>query len=150
MKLNADKIAGILREKGYKMTPQRRVLLQIIASHHDHLSPDELYDKARRRYAPIGRVTVYRTLELLDKLNLVCHVHSAEGCHDYMMRGPIEHHHHVVCSTCGNAIDFTYCDLSALEQELATKTGYQIQGHLLELYGICGKCKDKKEIKDTN
>ena len=140
MKLTANKIAGILKEHGYKLTPQRRALLKVIASHHDHLSPDEIYDIARQEYPQIGRVTVYRTLELLSKLNLVCRVHAADGCRNYMMRRPTGHHHHLVCSGCGCAADFTGCDLSQLDKEISEKTGFSIHSHLLELYGHCRDC----------
>jgi Fur family transcriptional regulator, ferric uptake regulator len=146
MRLTANKIAGILREHGYKLTPQRHALLKVIASQHDHLSPDAIFEKTRHEYPGIGRVTIYRTLELLNKLNLVCRVHSIEGCHDYMMRRPMEHHHHLVCSVCGRAIDFTECDLIDLEQKISEKTGFQIQGHLLELYGQCDSCQAINKI----
>jgi Fur family ferric uptake transcriptional regulator len=141
MKLTATRIAGILRDNGYKLTPQRHALLKVIAAQRDHLSPDKLYEKAQTEYPGIGRVTVYRTLELLDRLNLVCHVHSAVGCHDYMMRGPVEHHHHLICSGCGRAIDFINCDLKDLERQLSVETGFEIRGHLLELYGVCSRCQ---------
>jgi Fur family ferric uptake transcriptional regulator len=141
MKLTANKIAGILREHGYKLTPQRHALLRVIASHHDHLSPEEIYKIARQEYPDIGRVTIYRTLELLNKLNLVCRVHSPDGCRSYMMRRPTEHHHHLVCSGCGRAVDFTDCDLSKLEKALADKTGFTVEGHLLEFYGRCQDCQ---------
>lgn len=142
MKLTANKIAGILRENGYKLTPQRHALLKVIASQHDHLSPDEIYAKTLEQYPGIGRVTIYRTLELLNKLNLVCQVHSPDGSRHYIMRRPTEHHHHLICSGCGRAIDFTECDLSSLEQKLSQETGFSIEGHLLELYGRCRDCRE--------
>jgi Fur family transcriptional regulator, ferric uptake regulator len=143
MKLTANKITGILRENGYKITPQRRALLKVIASHHDHLSPEALYEITKQDYPSIGRVTVYRTLELLNTLDLVCQVHAPDGSRSYMMRRPTEHHHHLVCSQCGKAVDFTDCDLNKLENNLAEKTGFTIAGHLLELYGICSECRIK-------
>jgi len=146
MKLTANKIAGILRENGYKLTPQRHALLKVIASHHGHLSPDAIYEITRQEYPSIGRVTIYRTLELLTKLNLVCRVHAPDGCRSYMMRRPTEHHHHLVCSGCGLAVDFTDCDLSNLEKKLAEQSGFIIEGHLLELYGRCQDCRKNNPI----
>jgi Fur family transcriptional regulator, ferric uptake regulator len=146
MQLTANKIAGILRENGYKLTPQRHALLKVIASHHDHLSPDAIYEITRQEYPSIGRVTIYRTLELLTKLNLVCRFHAPDGCHSYMMRRPTEHHHHLVCSGCGRAVDFTDCDLRNLEKKLAEQSGFIIDGHLLELYGRCQDCRKTNTI----
>jgi len=146
MKLTANKIAGILREHGYKLTPQRHALLKVIAAHHDHLSPDALYEITQEEYPGIGRVTIYRTLELLNKLNLVCRVHAPDGCRNYMMRRPTEHHHHLVCSGCGQAVDFADCDLSQLEKKLAERTGFNVEGHLLELYGRCQDCQKTSQV----
>jgi len=145
MTLTANKKAGILRQHGYKLTPQRHALLRVIAAHHDHLSPDEIYNIAKQEFPDIGRVTVYRTLDILSNLNLVCRVHTADGCRNYMMRRPTEHHHHIVCSVCGKSIDFTHCDLSELVKNLSDKTGFIIEGHLLEFFGKCPNCRDAGE-----
>jgi Fur family transcriptional regulator, ferric uptake regulator len=146
MKLTANKIANILRERGYKLTPQRHALLKVIASHHDHLSPEEIFQITRQEYPKIGRVTIYRTLELLNKLDLVCRVHAPDGCRSYMMRRPAGHHHHLVCSGCGQTVDFTDCDLSNLEKTVAEQSGFVIDGHLLELYGRCRDCQKNSSI----
>ena len=140
MKLTANKIAGIIRENGYKLTPQRHAVLKVIAASHDHLTPDAIYQKAHMENPDIGLVTVYRTLELLGELNLVCRFHAPDGCRSYMMRRPVEHHHHLVCSRCGRVVDFTDCTLVDLEKRLAKETGFGISGHLLEFYGLCPDC----------
>jgi len=141
MKLTANKIAGILREQGYKLTPQRHALLKVIATQHDHLSSEQILEKTRQEYPAIGRVTVYRTLDLLNRLDLLCRFHAQDGCHTYMMGRPMEHHHHLVCSGCGQVIDFTGCELGSLENKLSSETGFSIEGHLLELYGRCQDCR---------
>lgn len=141
MKLTANKIAGILRERGYKLTPQRHAVLRVIAASHDHLTPEAIYEKVHMTSPDIGLVTVYRTLGLLGELNLVCRVHASDGCRSYMMRRPTEHHHHLVCSSCGKVVDFTACDLKDLERRLSGETGFDINGHLLELYGLCPDCR---------
>lgn len=141
MKLTANKIAGILREHGYKLTPQRHAVLKVMAASHDHLTPEAIYVKARLGKPDIGLVTIYRTLDLLSELSLVCRIHARDGCHSYMMRRPTDHHHHLVCSGCGTVVDFTGCSLSELEKELAQKTKFDISGHLLEFYGLCPNCR---------
>ncbi len=141
MKLTANKIAGLLREQGYKLTPQRHALLKVIAAQHDHLSSEQIFEKTRQEYPGIGRVTVYRTLDLLNKLNLLCRFHAPDGCNSYIMRRPTEHHHHLVCSACGQVIDFTDCQLDSLENRLSSETGFNVEGHLLELYGRCQDCQ---------
>lgn len=140
MRLTANKIAGILRENGHKLTPQRHLVLKVMASSHDHLTPEDIYKKSRLADPYIGRVTVYRTLDMLSKLGLVCRFHGDDGCRSYMIRRPLEHHHHLVCSSCGQVIDFTNCNLVEMEEELTQESGFNIKGHLLEFYGICRSC----------
>jgi Fur family ferric uptake transcriptional regulator len=141
MRLTANKIAGTLREHGYKLTPQRHAILKIIAASNDHLTPEAIHQTASLNNPTLGLVTVYRTLELLDELNLVCRLHAPDGCRGYMMRRPTEHHHHLICSQCGRVVDFTDCTLSNLEQRLSKETRYDINGHLLEFYGLCPECR---------
>ena len=141
MRLTANRIAGILREHKHKLTPQRHAVLKVIAGSHDHLTPEAIYEKARLSNPDIGLVTVYRTLSLLSDLNLVCRVHAPDGCRSYMMRRPTEHHHHLVCSSCSKVVDFADCALANLEQRLLDNTGFDINGHLLEFYGLCPDCR---------
>lgn len=140
MKLTANRIAGIIRENGYKLTPQRHAVLKVIAATHDHMTPEAIYNKVHEEHPSIGLVTVYRTLDLLNELHLVCRVHANDGCRSYMMRRPTEHHHHLVCTGCGRVVDFTSCSLKDIEERLAADTGFGIDGHILEFYGRCPDC----------
>jgi Fur family ferric uptake transcriptional regulator len=141
MRLTANRTAGILRKHGYRLTPQRHAILKVIAASSDHLTPEAIYQKALITNPDIGLVTVYRTLDLLSELNLVCRVHAQDGCRSYMMRRPTEHHHHLVCSGCGRVVDFTDCNLTDMAQKLSRETRFDIQGHLLEFYGLCPNCR---------
>jgi len=130
-----------MREQGYKSTPQRRAVLKAIEDSHDHLTPAEIHEKARQENKNVGLVTIYRTIELLAKLGLICEVHSGGNCHSYLLRRPSEHHHHLICSGCGTVVDFTNCDLSEVERKLSDETGFDIKGHLLEFSGHCQQCQ---------
>ncbi len=140
MMLTANKIAGILRRKGYRLTPQRHAVLKAIAGSHDHLTPAEICMLVRQECPTVGLATVYRVINLLAELKLICRVSMRGDSQSYLMRRPLEHHHHLVCSKCGQAVDFTNCDLSSLEHRLSRETGFNIEGHLLELYGSCPDC----------
>jgi len=141
MRLTANRIAGILRERGHKLTPQRHAVLKVIAGTQDHLTPEAIYERARLSKPDIGLITVYRTLNLLSDLDLVCRVHRPDGCRGYMMRRPAEHHHHLVCSGCDRVVDFSGCDLADLERRLVEETRFDVDGHLLEFYGLCPDCR---------
>jgi len=126
MKLIANRIAGIIRERGHKLTPQRHAVFKVIAATHDHLTPEAIYEKAHAENPELGVVTVYRTLDLHSELNLVCRIHGADGCRGYMMRRPTDHHHHLVCTKYGRVVDFTACVLNVLEKKLSGETGFGV------------------------
>jgi Fur family ferric uptake transcriptional regulator len=140
MATTEKKIAALLREHGYKLTRQRRAVLNVIALSRDHLTPAAIYQKVYRENPGIGLVTVYRTLALLAELGLICEVHVGGSCRSYLIRRPSEHHHHMICSECGAVVDFTDCNLGELEERLSQETGFEIDGHLLEFLGHCQNC----------
>lgn len=136
----SEKMENLLRQRGYKITPQRRAILNAIALSHEHLTPAAIHSRVCLEYPGIGLVTIYRTLEILSELGLICEVHAGGSCRSYLMRRPAEHHHHLICADCGTVIDFSDCDLGELEWRLTEETGFKINGHLLEFLGQCGKC----------
>ena len=138
--MSVKTIARVLRERGFKMTTQRRAILKVITALREPLTPVAIYEHVRRDFPSIGVVTVYRTLDVLSELDLLCQVHGVEGCRSYVVRRPSGHHHHAVCSSCGKVIDFKSCDLGPLERRLSSETGFKIEGHLLEFSGVCREC----------
>ena len=143
MTYTEKEIESILRRRGFKITPQRRAVLSEILRSHEHLTPAAIYEKVSREHPGIGLVTIYRTLEVLAELGLICEMHVGGNCRSYLMRRPSEHHHHLICSDCGTVIDFTDCDLGELEQRLSRETRFKIDGHLLEFLGQCGECREE-------
>ena len=140
MRLTERKIATTLRQHGYKLTPQRRVVIQTIASSQDHLTPAAMYKKVHQEHPNIGLVTVYRTLGILAKLGLICELHAGGSCRSYAISAPGPHHH-LICSNCGRVVNFTGYDLSRLEQRLSLETGFEVVDHLLEFIGLCQACQ---------
>jgi len=144
MRFSEKKIATILRQHGYKFTPQRRIVIQTVALSQDHLTPATIYERVHQEHPNIGLVTVYRTLDILAKLGLICELHAGGSCRSYTT-GASEHHHHLICSNCGKVVDFSGYDLSQLEQRLSLETGFDIKDHLLEFVGLCQACQ--KEVR---
>ena len=144
MKLSEDKIKSVLRQNGYKATPQRLIVIKEFAKIDRFLSPAELYEGLKNNHPDIGMVTVYRVLDILDRLGLVCKVHAGGDCHKYKINTD-QHHHHLLCSNCGVVINFP-CDepnLEDLEKKITTETGFNIKTHILEFVGLCPKCNKK-------
>ena len=141
--INKNTIEVVLRREGFKITRQRRAVLTAINENHDHLTPADIYEKALTQHPGIGLVTVYRTLEILGKLGLICEVYTGGNTRSYLMRRPSYHHHHLVCSGCGTVVDFADCDLSELADRLSQETGFAIESHLLEFTGRCMDCQSR-------
>jgi Fur family ferric uptake transcriptional regulator len=145
MNISKRKISSIMRQCGYKLTPQRRAVLKIIIENRNHLTPEAIYERVKEEYPGIGLTTIYRTLNILSDLGLICEVYTAGSRRSYLVRRPLEHHHHLVCSRCNKVVDFTDCDLSDIERKLSQGTGFKIEGHLLEFVGICPDCQQIAE-----
>ncbi len=140
MRPTERKVIAALRRHGYKLTPQRRAVIQVVTSSQDHLTPATIHEKIRRVHPNISLVTIYRTLEILAELGLICEVHAGGNCRSYTISTP-QHHHHLICSNCGIVIDFTGHHLSGLERSLSKESGFRIDGHLLEFVGLCQACQ---------
>ena len=129
-----------LQENGYRLTEARRAVVELVANTRRSLTPLEVYDMARAQYPALGLVTVYRTLEKLEELHLVQRVHQPQGCQAFIAASQ-NHEHLLLCQNCGNVTFFEGDDLDTLIQSLARKTGYRIQEHWLQLFGLCKSCK---------
>lgn len=129
-----------LQENGYRLTEARRAVVDTVASTNRVLTPLEVFDLARAVYPALGLVTVYRTLEKLEELRLIQRVHQPQGCQAFTAASQT-HQHLLLCKKCGRVKFFEGDDLDALIAALAKKTGYQIQEHWLQLFGLCQDCK---------
>lgn len=132
---------SILRQRGYKITPQRQAIVRTIFRSRGYLTPAALYERIRREHPNIGLTTIYRTLEILADSGFICRVHVGGVSRKYIASPP-QHHHHLICSGCGTVIDFTGCELGELEERLLKETGFKIESHLLEIFGHCRDCQE--------
>ncbi len=137
-----DDVIARLRRSGHKVTPQRIAIIKMILESAEHLTPSALYEKVHQVDPEVGEVTVYRTLNILSELGMVCVVHTGENTHSYISHPP-EHHDHLICSECGKVINFTDCNIAKLEKRLTSETGFTIKEHRLDFYGRCGGCGEK-------
>jgi Fur family ferric uptake transcriptional regulator len=120
-------------EKGLKMTGQRRVILRVLGSSEDHPSVETVYERAKEIDPSISIATVYRTLSLLDEMNLVIRHEFQEGHSRYELNW--DHHHHLIDLETGHVIEFQNDDLEKLKKKIARDLGYDLIDHRLELYG---------------
>ena len=140
MSLDADQLSRMFNMRGHKSTAPRRAVLDVIAEMHESLSPAEICERARCRYPHLGLVTVYRTLDILVEVGVVRRMHRDDGCHSYAL-AQAAHGHHLICSSCNQVVEFAECDLDGLLKSVARKTGFRVEGHWLEVFGLCPNCR---------
>lgn len=130
-----------LSQAGYRITAPRRAVMQVLSRSHEPLAPQAIRDQAQALDLELSLVTAYRTLDLLEELELVRQVHLACGDHGYVLASP-GHHHAILCECCGDVAEFPGDrDLEALFQRVRTRTGYEVSDHLLQLFGVCPSCQ---------
>jgi Fe2+ or Zn2+ uptake regulation protein len=143
MQDEADRLT-ILREtikkRGYRLTPARAAILATLVDSGGHVSADELVEKVNGEARCVSRMTVYRTLELLQELGLIRPVYLGTGAAHYILLDK-GHHHHLVCSNCGRVFEFDTCVVAEISRVVGERFDFEIQGHLLEVYGMCPTCK---------
>jgi Fur family transcriptional regulator, ferric uptake regulator len=133
-----------LSQQGYRMTPQRLMILQAMENSHDHVSAEEIYAQVAARYPNVNISTVYRTLELLKKLGLVYEIDLGEGRIRYHAEGQ-GHHHHLVCQQCGKVIDIDEATLSSLREVLLRDYNFMAELKHVGIFGLCEQCRRKGE-----
>lgn len=138
--MSAERWLTALQENGYRLTESRRAVVEIVAASARALTPLEVFDLARAAHPDLGLVTVYRTLEKLEELHLIQRVHQPGGCQAFLTAGQ-GHQHLLLCQKCGRAVFFEGDDLQPLFDSIAQKTGYAIQEHWLQLFGLCRACQ---------
>jgi Fur family transcriptional regulator, ferric uptake regulator len=129
---------------GYRLTGPRRAVADLIARREGHFTAADLLDDARERRLGIGRATVFRALDVLLELGVVERIDLPSGEHAYVACEP-SHHHHVVCSRCGQTSDIEDAGLTGVVDEIERRTGYRVDRHRLELFGLCPACLEKEQ-----
>lgn len=137
-----------LKERGYKLTSQRQAVLDVIMEHEgEHLSTEEIYELVKREHPEIGLATVYRTLLLFDRMELVYKIDLDDGCSRYELNNRKEdhRHHHLICTKCGSISEVEEDLLESLEEEILRKNGFTVRDHRVKFYGFCKKCTDSMQ-----
>ncbi len=135
-----DDIQAALKQKGYRLTSSRQTIVQALLNCGGHITADGLLEVVHEIDQTVGRMTVYRTLELLSELGLIRPVYQGTGAAHYILLDG-GHHHHLICSGCDTVIEFDECGLQEVGQLLAERFNFAVEGHLVEFYGRCPNCQ---------
>ena len=147
MNLTKRKITSLLRQGGFKVTPQRKAVLENIAFTHECFTSDDIYNAIHQAHPEIGLVTIYRTLEKLEEVGLILRVHQSNGCHSFIA-APQGHQHLLICRACRRAEYFSGDNLAPLMITIGEERGFSIQEHWLQLFGLCALCQNKQVAED--
>jgi Fur family ferric uptake transcriptional regulator len=134
-------VSSRLSELGYRLTPQRLMVVRAVEEADSHISAEEIYLQIRARYPHMNISTVYRTLELLSEVGLVTETDMGDGRVRYHSIGK-GHHHHLVCQKCGEIIDVEESMLSQLWGEIGQRYGFKVNMKHLAFFGLCAKCRE--------
>lgn len=135
---NSIDFRAALKSHRIQSTPQRKAIWEFYSSSPRGVTITEAIEALQE--AGIGQATVYRTTFLFLGIGLLHRIQMPDGqvCFAALKS---EHSHPLICKQCYNIVEFNTCDLSVLEKLLSVQTGYDIDGHQLEIYGVCPKCK---------
>ena len=132
-----------LNTVGYKLTPQRKAILDILLENGcKHLKSEDIYALVRSKIPSIGIATVYRTLPLLERTGYINRVLLDDGCVRYEIcdKEKNHFHHHLICTQCGALSEINVDMLEDLEKQIQNTTGFSVMNHSVKFYGLCKKC----------
>ena len=139
-----------LKQKGYKLTEQRRNIIRIFLASDKHLmNAAQIYERVKEQNIKMNCSTVYRNLETLMETGLIKKVSMQDGTSSYEYNRH-QHHHHLICMECGDAEIIHYCPFSEMNQYIQEKTNFQPVEHRFEIYGYCSKCRNKRKRDEAN
>jgi Fur family ferric uptake transcriptional regulator len=129
-----------IQSNGRRLTQQRALLLELIEGANGHLDADEIYRLAKERDERISLSTVYRTLSLLKRLDLVAELHFSENHHHYEPKSETEHYH-LVCLSCGQVTEFHLPIADSIHRTLAERYSFEVTSTSIDVSGYCHQCR---------
>ncbi|MBF6556245.1 MAG: transcriptional repressor [Acidimicrobiales bacterium] len=130
-----------IRASGSRVTVDRRAVVEALDRSGDHQTAEQVAEAVWVHHPDVNLATVYRTLELLEKLEIAFHVHLGHGPSRWHLADDV--HHHLVCEGCGRVIEIPDSTFDPLRKRLLDDTGFVIDPHHFSLSGVCGRCAAK-------
>ncbi|EUJ19423.1 putative Fur family transcriptional regulator [Listeria aquatica FSL S10-1188] len=132
----------VLKQSGVRITPQRHAILEFLINSHSHPTADEIYKALEPEYPNMSVATVYNNLRVFRDAGLIKELSYGDASSRFDFT--TSNHYHAICEKCGKIVDFHYPGLDEVEHFAASVTGYEINKHRLEVYGICPECQAKE------
>lgn len=132
-----------LRERKFRITPQRVAILKVFLSSDEHPSVERVYEQVLVNFPTTSMATVYKTVSLLKEIGEILEIGIADGSNRYDGRKPYPHPH-VICTQCKKIVDPEVHTLDQLSEEISDASGYRIDSHQLDFFGVCPACQKSK------
>jgi len=137
-----DALLDALRANGYRLTSQRRAILEALVFSESHPGAEDIYREVAQAHPSMSRATVYKTLDVLRRTGQVLELESREGGPGNRYDGFKPHSHpHLVCTSCGAIVDIDEDPVKDKAPEWAASEGYQLHDYRVYLYGRCSRCR---------
>lgn len=133
-----------LRRAGKRLTPQRRLILEILSKSDAHLDAQAIYERARAQKVRLSLATVYRTLSIMKETGLVHELHLDDEHHHYELAGK-EEHSHLVCLGCGCVIEVDNAAFFEAATAVSQAHGFDLASTQVELTGYCRECASERD-----
>jgi Fur family ferric uptake transcriptional regulator len=130
----------LIRQRGFRVTPQRQMILEAVRSSKGHSSPEQVYNRVVKRAPALNRATVYRTLEFLAEQHLITSTDVGTGGKVYEIAEQ-EPHHHLVCEGCGKIEQVGHSIVERAFRQVEREHGFKIMSNHLALFGLCSECR---------
>ena len=139
------KLREILHQKNLRYTSLRQEVWDEICATKEHRDAEDIYNSLRKRQTNVSRATVYRTIDILVKNNLVRRLDLGDGRSRFENKMGIAHHDHIVCLDCRKIVEFMNEEIEEIQEQVAKEMGFEIVRHVHQLFGRCldEKCPNK-------
>lgn len=127
-----------LRQRGFRMTPQRQAILRTLDETGGHLSPSDIFNQVRESLPGLTEATVYRTLDFLAKNEMINPAQTANGHLVYEISR--DDHHHLICRVCGREVQVEHAWVRSAYEQIEEKTNYHLSMSHLTFFGVCPDC----------
>jgi Fe2+ or Zn2+ uptake regulation protein len=131
--------AALIRRQGFRITPQRQIILDAVCEIGDHATPEAIYERVQRKSSAINRATVYRTLDFLCEMRLV--VAARIGRSTLYEIAGVKPHHHLICRKCGAVLTLEHEHVRNFYKQVEREQNFHVDMDHLTLFGVCSDCR---------
>ncbi len=135
--------ATLMRERGFRVTPQRQLILDAVCASHGHTTPEKIYERVQETTPTLNRATVYRNLDFLCEMRLVTAVRIGDQTY-YEIAGKTPHHH-LICRTCGQIEQVSHATVKGFFAKIEREHDFTVDMDHLGLFGLCAACRGNEE-----